>query len=196
MPVTADPAWWIELIKVSPSLIAWVLAAVALMLYHAELRALFHRVTKFKGFGIEAEFAAKTLNSAIAAHRVKVSEGDRKDVLKRLNLVAQWLKGARILWVDDQPENNHNERALLEGYGVEVKMVTTSAEAEAELKESVYTLVITDLKREGNETEGLEFVKRTVEAKTNRWTIAYVRADQWDKARPPTCSASPTGRIS
>ena len=60
----------------------------------------------------------------------------------------------------------------------------TSTEAERELIENEYLLVLTDLKREGKETEGLEFVKRTVVSGTHRWTIAYVSTDQWGKERP------------
>lgn len=57
-------------------------------------------------------------------------------------------------------------------------------EAERELRENEYLLVLTDLQREGKATEGLEFVNRTVASNTYRWTIAYVATDQWGKSRP------------
>src|SRR5262245_14284739 len=74
---------------------------------------------------------------------------------------------------------------MLEKVGARITTVKTSAEAERELKENEYLMVLTDLDREGKATEGLEFVKRSVADKTHRWTIAYVRTDQWGLPRPP-----------
>jgi CheY-like chemotaxis protein len=181
----SNPIWWIELIKISPGLIAVTLAVVVFVANYKELRALLSRTTKFKGLGIEVEFTAHSLDNAIEAQKVAVSPEDRKGVLQRLQILAPWLRDMRLLWVDDNPENTRNERALLDRLGARVTTVKTSAEAERELRENDYLLVITDIKRENKETEGLEFVKRMVTSKTYRWTIAYVGTDQWDHARPP-----------
>lgn len=124
------------------------------------------------------------MNNAIAAKGVAITAGDRQGALKRLQLVSFLLRNVQILWVDDDRASTRNERALLESYGIRVTTVTNSAKAEEELLENTYALVITDLKREGNETEGLEFVGRTVAANTYRPTIAYVDTDQKGRARP------------
>jgi hypothetical protein len=180
----SESIWWIELIKVSPGLAATALGIGVIVAYRKEVRALFERMTKFKGLGIEAEFAAKALEDAIVAQNATVSADDKKGVLKRLHTVAPLLRDARIIWVDDDRASTRNERTLLEGLGVRVTAVTTSAEAEKEFRENNYLLVITDLKREGKATEGLDFVNRIVVSKTYRWTIAYVGTEQWGKPRP------------
>jgi len=184
MSDTSATIWWIELIKISPALITVLFCIVLVILNRRTLAAMLERMTKFKGLGVEAEFATKELDSAIASHHVQVSTNDRKGALKRLNVTAPLLRDARVLWVDDQPASTRSERVLLEQAGARVTTVTTSADADRELRKHEYLLVITDLQREGNATEGLDFVRRTVESGTYRWTIAYVGSEQWGRPRP------------
>lgn len=184
MAEQASPVWWVELIKISPGLITAGLAVGLVVAYRKELGALIRHMTKFKALGIEAEFDARVMDNAIAAQGVLVSSDDKTGALKRLQFVSPLLRDTRILWVDDTPSTTRNERALLEYCGARVTSVTTSIAAENELRDNVFAMVITDLKREGKETEGLEFVNRTVAAETYRWTIAYVGTDQEGKPRP------------
>lgn len=184
MPDKSDATWWIELIKISPGLIAAVFSVILVIVNRKTLRGMLDRMTKFKGLGIEAEFASRALDSAIAHQQVAVSADDRSRALKRLEMAAPLIRDARLLWVDDEPQKTKSERTLLERVGARITTVRTSAEAERELVENEYLLVLTDLKREGRETEGLEFVQRTVATHTYRWTIAYVGTDQWGKTRP------------
>jgi type II secretory pathway component HofQ len=184
MSLGAAPVWWIEVIKVSPGLISATLAASLVGAYRNEVRALLGRMTKFKALGLEAEFSDRALEKAIAAQGVSVSADDRRGVLKRLEMLAPLLRDSRVLWVDDIPANTKNERALLESFGVRIDVFTSSETAEAALRSNTYAIVITDLKREGREDEGLLFVKRTVTEKTYVWTIAYVGTDQSGLPRP------------
>jgi len=177
--------WWIELIKISPALITTVFVVILVIANRKTLRGMLDRMTKFKGLGIEAEFASKEMDNAIANQKVTVSTHDRSSALKRLAMMAPLLRDARLLWVDNEPARTKSERAMLEKVGARITTVKTSAEAERELKENEYLMVLTDLDREGKATEGLEFVKRTVANKTHRWTIAYVGTDQWGLPRPP-----------
>jgi len=135
----ANPIWWIELIKVSPGLITASLAVGVVVAYRQAIQPLLGRMTKFKGIGIEAEFSAKSLDEAIKEHQVKVSENDRKGALKRLHVIAPLLRDARLLWVDDNPASTRNERSLLDGFGVRITTVKTSAQAEQELRKRVST---------------------------------------------------------
>jgi len=177
--------WWIELIKISPALITTVFVVILVIANRKTLRGMLDRMTKFKGLGIEAEFASKEMDNAIANQKVTVSTHDRSSALKRLAMMAPLLRDARLLWVDNEPARTKSERAMLEKVGARITTVKTSAEAERELKENEYLMVLTDLDREGKATEGLEFVKRTVANKTHRWTIAYVETGQWGLPRPP-----------
>lgn len=103
MAASSDPVWWVELIKVSPGLITAAFAVILVVANHKTLGELLKRTTKFKGLGIEAEFAAKELDNAIANQAVAVSTDDKNSALKRLNTVAPLLRDARLLWVDDNP---------------------------------------------------------------------------------------------
>lgn len=49
--------------------------------------------------------------------------------IRRARIVASFLVGARILWVDDHPENNINEKRTLEDFGVQVDQVRSATEA-------------------------------------------------------------------
>src|SRR4051812_38853301 len=123
MSQTSGATWWIELIKISPGLITVLFCIVLVILNRKTLTAMLERMTKFKGLGVEAEFATKDLDSAIANHQVVVSADDRNGALKRLNLAARLLRNARVLWVDDEPASTRSERALLEKAGARVTTV-------------------------------------------------------------------------
>jgi CheY-like chemotaxis protein len=57
------------------------------------------------------------------------------------------LQGARVLWVDDNPENQTYERGLLEQLGVQFTLAKNTDEAVRLLRETPYQLVITDFAR-------------------------------------------------
>ena len=54
---------------------------------------------------------------------------------------------ARILWVDDRPENNHREIARLKGMGLRVETAASNAEAAQRLQSRRYDVLISDIKR-------------------------------------------------
>lgn len=57
------------------------------------------------------------------------------------------IEGARVLWVDDQPDNNRFERESLESLGVEFTLSTSTSEAMANLSHRSFDLVISDMGR-------------------------------------------------
>lgn len=68
------------------------------------------------------------------------------------------LRGARVLWVDDNPGNNANLVRLLLSSGVEVRQVVGTAEALAGLVWQPH-VVITDLKRDDNPRAGVDGIR-------------------------------------
>ncbi len=64
------------------------------------------------------------------------------------------LEGAKILWVDDNPENNQYERKALEALGVQFTLATNTDEALLKLSNQRFQLVITDFKRADDERAG------------------------------------------
>jgi DNA-binding NtrC family response regulator len=57
------------------------------------------------------------------------------------------LNGARVLWVDDNPENNVYERNALETLGVQFSLARSTEEARRLLASDPFQLVITDFAR-------------------------------------------------
>ena len=180
-----DAVWWIELIKVSPSLLAALLATGVILYWRRDIGERMRSMTQFKVLGMEAVFDAKALDKAIESQGVAVSLGDRRGALKRMHFIAPILRDMRLLWVDDNPTGTRSERALLEDVGIRITVVVSSADAEKELRNHLFTLMITDLRREGRDDEGLRFVSRARSERFNRWTIAYVSTDQFGLGVPP-----------
>ncbi|RHW18103.1 response regulator [Sphingomonas gilva] len=65
----------------------------------------------------------------------------------------------RVLWVDDHPQNNAEERRFLESRKIAVYQVTSSKDALALLAMYEYDAVISDMNRNDNPLAGLELVK-------------------------------------
>ena len=65
----------------------------------------------------------------------------------------------RVLWVDDNPQNNAEEKQYLERRKVAVYQVATSEEALALLAMYEYRAVISDMNRHGRPLAGLELVR-------------------------------------
>ena len=69
-----------------------------------------------------------------------------------------------ILWVDDNPENNVNERRAFEAQGLEIRLALTTLEALSILKSDRFSIIISDMGRKEGSQEGyvlLEEIRRT-----------------------------------
>jgi CheY-like chemotaxis protein len=64
------------------------------------------------------------------------------------------LQGAKVLWVDDNPDNNSYERSLLEQLGVRFVLAKSTDEAVSLLRGQKFHLVITDFARVGDGKAG------------------------------------------
>lgn len=65
----------------------------------------------------------------------------------------------RVLWVDDHPQNNLEERRFLESRRIAVYQVTSSDDALSLLAMYEYRAVISDMNRNGRPLAGLELVR-------------------------------------
>jgi CheY-like chemotaxis protein len=78
------------------------------------------------------------------------------------------LRRNRVLWVDDQPDNNREARATLEQRGIEVLLCQTTAEALSLLKNEPFDVLITDQRRDEDgtryDTAGYELMRQVQEA--------------------------------
>lgn len=180
------PNLWVELIRVLPGLLM-ALVVIVLLIGNADAIArLLRKATKLGALGIEIEVSAVSLDKAIELQNLQgvVSHRDRMAVLRRLSANAALLRGARVLWVDDEPQNNRDERALLETLEVRIDLATSSAAAEQFLRNHHYLLMVTDVRREGRDDEGIRFVQGLPAKGLLLPAIGYVGTDQSGQARP------------
>jgi CheY-like chemotaxis protein len=106
---------------------------------------------------------------------VSISAADLSIVERRLERVAPLFDGLRILWIDDIPANNVNESNLLKELGVHVDHAISSQEAARLLDRMNYDLVITDMGRDNNNSEGMDFfLLRNEQGKPLPPTIFYM----------------------
>ena len=127
----------------------------------------------------------RALDQAISKQSPSVSETERSRVLRRARFAQEVLKGAQILWVDDRPKNNRNERQILRSFGVFVDLARSTDDALEMFPEIHYDLIISDMGRSGIKDEGLRFLEKLKQEKLYRPLIFYtiLAPDTWTKAR-------------
>ena len=88
----------------------------------------------------------------------------------------------RLLWVDDNPDNNRVEKAYLEDHNITVYQVTSSEAALTSLSLYQYTAIISDMGRDGEVLAGLNLLKAIRERDNHTpflmYTIVLTQAQQ------------------
>jgi CheY-like chemotaxis protein len=120
----------------------------------------------FKVPGVEATAkrqqveAAAALGAAVATRAPGDTspkrEADPQDIAAALPSPRSQrrLQGARILWVDDRPENNRFERQALEALGIDIDISTSTEDALEKVRRRSYDLIISDMGRPGDPQAG------------------------------------------
>ncbi len=161
-----------ELIKILPNCSLIFLIAVIAYIFRKPLRDLFAHLTHIGAFGVEMNFgeAKEELRSAILTYRKDlfgnlpkdeaVDEAKLEWLLNRAEKIKDLLRGARIMWVDDQPLANAAIFRFLNDYGVFIDYARDTDEALSAIKWSsnAYEVVITDMVRGGDEDAGLDLL--------------------------------------
>jgi CheY-like chemotaxis protein len=106
-------------------------------------------------------------------------------VLKRASMVAPVLKGAEILWVDDNPGNNIYERMMLKSLGIMVDVAVSTDEALLMLSMRDYDAVVSDMERHGNEKAGLELLHGIEGQGLRTQTVFYIGRIDPNRGTPP-----------
>ncbi len=173
-----------ELIKLIPSLL-WILliTAILILFYRPIKEVLFPKLSGFKAMGVEISFLKDSIDAALnkakehdklqlaeksPQWKVEVPPEDKQIVLKRALQHQNVLSGAQLLWVDDHPENNLNERKMFKELNIEVDIAKSTDEALQMLKHARYDLILSDMARYDDPADGLDFLKqfRKTDAKT------------------------------
>jgi CheY-like chemotaxis protein len=104
-------------------------------------------------------YAAASLGAASGKPTVATSETDIHNIVEVVSQVpSRSLKADSlhncVLWVDDNPENNINERRAFESVGLRITLARSTKEAINLLKNSKYAAIISDMGRLEGAEEG------------------------------------------
>ncbi|PSK89187.1 response regulator receiver domain-containing protein [Murinocardiopsis flavida] len=109
----------------------------------------------------------------------------QRSAAARLEHSAATLRGGRILWVDDHPENNRHLIRLFQEVGMTVIPVVSTPEAVAELSPPRCDLVISDIGRAGAPDAGLDMLREFGAQGIDIPVILYTSQVRPDSARSP-----------
>ncbi|WP_439376654.1 hypothetical protein [Amycolatopsis lexingtonensis] len=123
-----------------------------------------HSTLKFSlGEIFEMDLSLSPLNTAKAEEAALEAAKDKGHGAVRPDLTSIGSKSvlARVLWVDDLPDNNVYETLALERLGKLVTVATSTETARVYLSQLEFAVVVTDLTRSGDPQAGLEFIQET-----------------------------------
>ena len=95
--------------------------------------------------------------------------------LRRAELVGSVLRGARVLWVDDHPENNSWERELFRSLGVVIVSVESTRSAVASTKTESFDVVISDIRRDSEPVDGIDGAMQVRDAMPTLPIVFYIQ---------------------
>jgi hypothetical protein len=106
-------------------------------------------------------------------------------VMRRNQMVAKVLQGARILWMDDRPGNNLFERATFKSMGISISPATSTDGAVAMLQAEPADVLISDMERDGNMEAGFQLLKKIQGLLERPGMISYVGSLDRGRGTPP-----------
>jgi len=106
--------------------------------------------------------------------RVELPQDTKDALYLRMAYVREKKLKAKALWIDGNPGANTFEWNMLVSLGVDFDRAASSKEADEKVQRNDYVLVISDIDREGNPTEGLDFFNILPEDKKRIPFIFYI----------------------
>jgi len=85
-------------------------------------------------------------------------ERERTQVARRAERIAPFIQGARILLVNDVPREMSHVVSLLESLKLSITIATSTEHALAELHGPAFDVVISDMRRDGDDSAGLSLL--------------------------------------
>ena len=181
----------IELIRLIPTALWFLLVAVLLFLFHRPIREdLLPSLTGLKAMGVEFSFVKDSIDAALELAekspqwKIEVSPRDRELALNRAKQHLKIFRDAQILWVDDHPENNLNERRMFRQLRAEIDIAKSTEEALEILKKGCYDIIISDMARGGQAKAGLEFLQQLRKENKISRVIFYIGVFEPEKGVP------------
>ncbi len=190
----------LELVKITPSVLWFALIVILIIrFYHPFRQDILPKIKMFEAAGVKFTLVRDSIDAAIKLAekspqwKVDVSEKDKRSAEQRARANISVFKGSFILWVDDHPENNLNERKMFKALGADIDVALNTEDAIRVLENGEYDLVFSDMARGDDEQAGLDFLKQLREKKNTIPVIFYVGVIDPDKCAPD-CSFGITNR--
>ena len=170
-----------ELVKLIPSLLWFFFAVAIFCIFYKSIRyELLPNLIGLKAIGVELSFIKDSIEAALALAekspqwKVEVPPADKEQALNRAKRHLKIFRDTQILWVDDHPENNLNERRMFRQLRCEIDIAKSTKEAIEMLKNCGYDLIISDMARGDKATAGLEFLTQFREIDRTSPVIFYI----------------------
>jgi CheY-like chemotaxis protein len=170
-----EPAFDYKLLfDLAPHMIwAIVIVTIIAMIGPKRLATAFLNARKISFGGLEIDLKGD-ISEAVQAKGVDVSAQLEGQVARRAQSSVALTTGARLLWIDEHPDNNTIEIHLFKRLGLIVDLATSDADATKRLAEHVYDVVLSSWTRAGDQDAGRKFIPTVRAAMLNPPIIFYV----------------------
>jgi hypothetical protein len=170
-----EPAFDYKLLfELAPHIIwAIVILTVICMIGPKRIANAFLNARKISFGGLEIDLKSD-ISEAVQAKGVDVSSHLEGQVARRAQRSTTLTTSARLLWIDEHPENNVTEIRLFKRLGIIIDLATNDADATKRLAEHVYDVVLSSWTRAGDSDAGKKFIPTVRVAMLNPAIIFYV----------------------
>jgi CheY-like chemotaxis protein len=178
-------------LNVLPSLLWFTFALVLLILYRRNLSEIFSHLGSFEAMGVKFVTVQNAIDAAIELAekspqwKVEIPPAEKRQALRRARQRAGLFKGAQLLWVDDHPENNLNERRMFHQLGVDIDSAKSTEEGLAMLAAAKYDVIFSDMARGDEAAAGLNLLRQLLERGSKVPVIFYMGSFDADAGTPP-----------
>jgi CheY-like chemotaxis protein len=165
---------WEQLIPILPELLG-ILLLLALFFIVGPRRIVtaIGRVKRIAVAGLELELTDE-VEAAATKKDISLSSAEVQWTARLLSDAASVLSCTRLLWVDDNPNNNLNEMKVLRRMCVSIDIATSTEDARESLRKGIYELVISDMRRGTEDRAGEEMLHEVRKAHLSPDLIYYV----------------------
>lgn len=118
-------------------------------------------------------------------HQVKLNEEVTEILFKRMSKNKNENHHFNLLWVDDHPHTIGNEIELLRAIGAQIDHASTTEQAIGLARQKDYTVILSDLVRQGDPTEGIRMLAELRQFRQHSSVIFYSQNIDWSRGTPP-----------